>query len=110
MDLETRLTELRQLAKDFGKWEGKRVYLEAYKHSKRCMLMKGAECEGYKTIAAQEREAYASEEYVQILTALQTATEEAQRLRWELSIAQDGLRAWQTEQANKRAERRAYGA
>lgn len=110
MDLETRLTQLRQLAKDYGKWEGRRVFLHEFRKSKKAMMMKAAECEGYKTAAAQEREAYASEEYIQVITALQTATEEAQRLRWELSIAADGLRAWQTEQANKRAERRAYGA
>lgn len=110
MDLETRLVELRQLAKDFGKWEGKRVYLHEFRKSKKAMMMKAAECEGHKTSVSQEREAYASEEYQQVITALQTATEEAQRLRWELEIAREGIRAWQTESANKRAERRAYGA
>ena len=110
MILEQRLSELRQLAKDYGKWESKRVYLHEFRKSKKAMMMKAAECQGIKTTAAQEREAYASEEYQQVLVALETATNEAQRLRWELEIAREGIRAWQTESANKRAERRAYGA
>ena len=110
MNLETRLTELRNLAAEYGKWESKRVYLMEFRKSKKAILMRHAEMDGQKTAAAQERDAYASEEYVDLLKGLEVATEQAVKLKWELVIAQEGIRAWQTLEANKRAERKGYGA
>jgi len=110
MDLETRLEALRANAREYGKWESKRVYLSEFRHSCKALQMKAAEVDGVKTAAAQEREAYASKDYRDLLKALETATQEAVRLRWELEIAREGIRAWQTVRADQRAERKAYGA
>lgn len=107
--IETRLQELRDIAKKFAKAEADRHYLEEFKKSKLSILMKAFEVEGIKTAAGQEREARAHPDYITLLQGLRTATEEAERLFWELQIARTGAGLWQTQQANQRAERRGYG-
>lgn len=107
--IEQRLHELRGIASKYAKAEAQRAYLEEFKKSKLSMLMKAFEVEGIKTAAGQEREARAHGDYVELLEGLRTATEEAEKLYWELQIARMGAGLWQTEQANQRAERRAYG-
>lgn len=105
--LEKRLTELRQLADQYAKAEADRTYLENFKHSKLALLMK--EFEGrYSTVAAQEREARAHPEYLQLLDGLREATEIAERCRWHLKIAERGSSLYQTAEATKRAEIQAY--
>lgn len=105
--LERRLQELRDLADEFAEAESKRVYLEAFKHSKLAILMK--EFEGrYSTVAAQEREARAHPEYLELLEGLREATHIAERARWHLRIAERGSSLYQTQEATKRAELQAY--
>ena len=108
--IEKRLHELRELAAKYAKAEAQRVYIEEFKKSKLAQLMKSAEARGHATAAAQEREARASDQYVELLNGLQVATEEAERSRWELKIAEMGAELWRTQQASLRAERRGYGA
>ena len=72
-------------------------------------MMKLAELEGHKTTAAQEREARAHPEYLALLEGLKVATEQSEKLRWQLEVAKLGVGVWQTLNANERAERRAYG-
>lgn len=107
---EARLSELRRLADEFSVAYADRAHLDEFKKSKLAILMKRAEAEGHKTTAAQEREARADTEYVELLSNLRTATEISERLRWQLEIAKLGVAVWQTKQANERAERRGYGA
>ena len=107
--IETRLDELRKLAKEFAEAQAQRDYLDEFKKSKLSMLMKRFESD-YPTAAAQEREARAHQEYIDLLTGLKAATERAEFARWSLKIAEMGAGLWQTKQANMRAERRAYGA
>ena len=107
---EQRLAELRQMSEEYAKAYSERNYLEEYKKSKLALLMKQAELDGHKTAAAQEREARADAEYIALLENLKTATEQSERLRWHLEVAKLGVAVYQTQQANERAERRAYGA
>lgn len=107
---EQRLAELRQMSTDFAKAYSERNYLEEMKKSKLAILMKKAEMDGHKTAAAQEREARADAEYLALLLGLKEATEVSERLRWHLEVAKLGVAVWQTQNANERAERRAYGA
>jgi hypothetical protein len=109
MSIETRLNELRELAKTYAKAQSQRVYLEEFKKSRLAQLMKRYESQ-YPTAAAQEREARADPQYIELLDGLRVATEEAERARWELKIAEWGVDLWRTKQANDRAERRGYGA
>lgn len=108
--IEARLHELRTMSESFAKAYAERTHLEEMKKSTLAILMKAAELEGHKTTAAQEREARAHPEYLALLNGLRVATEESERLRWQLEVAKLGVGVWQTLNANERAERRAYGA
>lgn len=110
MEIEVRLEELRQKSRQYAKDYAQVGYLEEFKKSKLAILMKQAETRGFTTSASQEREARADKDYIALLDGLQVATERAEALRWELRISEMGLEVWRTMQANKRAERSAYGA
>jgi hypothetical protein len=107
--IEARLHELRSMAEQFASAYAERSHLEEMKKSKLAILMKQAEVEGHKTTAAQEREARAHEDYIALLEGLKVATEQSEKLRWQLEVAKLGVAVWQTQQANERIERRAYG-
>ncbi len=91
-------------AKDFAKAKAKRVYLEEFRKSKKAILMKQSM---EAAIGAQEREAYAHGEYVELLNGLKEAVEIEEKLRWDLIAAQARVEIWRTEQANNRAEGKA---
>jgi hypothetical protein len=107
---EERLAELRQMSDEFATAYAERIWLEEFRKSKLAILMKKAEVAGYSSAAAQDREARADKEYLDLLLNLKTATEKSERLRWHLEVAKLGVAVWQTQNANERAERRAYGA
>ena len=108
--VEQRMHELRVLASKYAKAQAERIYLEQFRQSKKAQLMKQAESLGTTAVGAQERDAYAHPDYVELLEGLRVATEEAERLRWELEISRMRIDLWRTQQATERAERRGYGA
>lgn len=108
--IEKRLQEIRDVAGQFAKAKGERVRLEEYRKTKKALLMRQAEQDGAKSAAAQEREAYANDEYLEVINGLAAATEEEERLRWYLKSCEWHLETWRTQQANQRAERSRYGA
>jgi hypothetical protein len=91
-------------AKHFAKAKAERVYMEEYRKSLKAILMKRSM---ENAIGAQEREAYAHDEYVALLKGLQEAIEIEEKLRWDLIGAQARVEIWRTEQANNRAEGKA---
>lgn len=107
--IERRMEELRQLATKYAKFQAQRLYLEEFKKSKLALLMKSAEKSGHSTSAAQEREARAHHEYLELLEGLRDATESAEDARWQLEIAKIGADLYRTKQANMRAEMKGYG-
>jgi hypothetical protein len=81
-----------------------RIYTEEFRKSKKAMLMK----ESLETaIGAQEREAYAHPEYVELLKDLQKHVTDEETLRWKLTAAQARIEIYRTQQANLRAEGKA---
>lgn len=104
------MQELRKMADDHAEAQAQREYLSEFRKSKKAILMKDAEVDGFKTTASQEREAYAHADYLELLQGLKVATEKAVRLRWRLDIAKAGIELYRTQQANQRAERKGYGA
>lgn len=108
--IEARLQELRDMAEKFATAYAERNYLEEMKKSRLAVLMKQAEVEGHKTTAAQEREARCHADYLALLDGLKVATEQSEKLRWQLEVAKLGVAVWQTQQANERIERKSYGA
>lgn len=97
---------IRDQAPIYAKAKAARVYLENFRKSKKAILMRAAELEGHKTAAIQEREACANPEYIEVLEALQVATEEEERLRWMIVAAEAKIEAWRTIEATRRAEAR----
>lgn len=87
--------------KIFAKAKAKRVYLEEYRKSLKAILMKRSM---ETAIGAQEREAYAHQEMLELLNGLRAAVEMEEKLRWDLIGAQARVEIWRTEQANNRAE------
>lgn len=88
-------------AKKFAQAKADRIYMEEYRKSLKSILMKRSLEEA---IGAQEREAYAHEEYVALLQGLREAVETEEKLRWDLIAAQARVEIWRSEQANLRTE------
>lgn len=91
-------------AKKFAKAKAERIYLEEYRKSLKSILMKRSLEE---SLGAQEREAYAHEEYRKLLRGLKEAVEIEEKLRWDLIAAQARVEIWRSEQANLRVEGKA---
>jgi hypothetical protein len=108
--VEKRMQQLRETVKLYAKAKADYEYLEDFKKSKIAILMKEAEKAGYATAAAQEREARANPEYLQVLEGLRVANEEAERLKRELWLAELGSEIWRTMESSRRAEMKGYGS
>ena len=83
----------------YAKAKGQLAQLEVYKNSLKAIMMKKS---GEQTIGAQEREAYASEEYVNLGHAIGQATEQVEDMKFALEAAKMRVQVWQTESANNR--------
>ena len=83
----------------YAKAKGELAQLEAFKHSLKAIKM--AQADG-ASIAAKEMEAYRSIEYQELCKAIGLATEQAEKLKWQLEAAKMRFEAWRTEQANNR--------
>jgi hypothetical protein len=86
----------------FAKSKSDRVYIEEYRKSKKALLMQQASVNGVQTLAAQERDAYADEEYQALLKGLAAAVEQEETLKWQLTAAQMRADIWRSENANNR--------
>jgi hypothetical protein len=101
---EKKRNEMIQKAADFAKYKAQRTALEHYRKVLKARLMKKAMASGIKTGQAQEREAYSSPEYEQIIEAIEVATEQETRLYWELNLFQTEVNVWRTEEASRRRD------
>lgn len=93
----------------FAEAKAHRVYLEEFRKSQKAILMKAALADGRaKSSAAAEMEAYADEEYTELLRGLEAATECEEKLRWGLVSAQARIDVWRSmEASNRRMDRAA---
>ena len=91
----------------FAEAKAQRIYLEEFRKSKKAMLMKDSLKSGVEAANAQEREAYADPEMVDLLKGLQAAVEIEEKLKWDITAAELRVEIWRTEQANNRAEGKA---
>jgi hypothetical protein len=105
-DVEDALDFLRKNALKAGKARAERIYLEEFRKSKKALLMKqamvGHNGPSELPVSAQEREAYASEEYQKFLLGLQAAVQADEEARFSVLAAQAIIDAWRTQQANER--------
>ena len=86
-------------APEYAKAKGQLAQLETYKSSLKAIMMKKS---NEQSLGGQEREAYASQEYQNLAEAIGKATEDAEKLKWQLEAAKMRFQAWQTESANNR--------
>ena len=89
---------------EYAKAKSDRIYCEEYRKSLKSMLMKDALAAGHNAANAQEREAYASDEYIRHLKALREAVEIEENLRWLLIAAEARIEVWRSQEASKRSE------
>lgn len=82
-----------------AKARAEREYVSEFRKSLKARLMIES---GQESVAAQEREAYASSEYQKHLLALREAIERDERMRWLHTAAEARIDAWRTQQANLR--------
>ena len=88
----------------FAKAKAERTYIEHFRKSLKGILMKRSM---ENAIGAQEREAYAHPEMVELLNGLKAAVEIEEKLKWDITAAELRVEIWRTEQANNRAEGKA---
>lgn len=101
MSAETAVEFILKNAKRFAKAKSERIYLEEYRKSLKAILMKKSE---HKVMAAQERDAYADPEYLNLLDGLREAVEIEETIRWQMVAAQAKIELYRTESANARSE------
>lgn len=109
-DIERILQEYRSKTGDYAKARARRTYIEEFKKSKLALLMRQADRDGFKSVASQEREAEASDEYIELLKALEVAVEAEERLRYDLRSLEMQAEVWRTLRADERFEKKSYGA
>jgi hypothetical protein len=100
-EIERALHWLVNNATPAAKARANRIYMDEYRKHLKARLMKACNEE---TAAAQEREAYASQEYVDHLKVLREAVMEDERYRWLTVAAEAKIECWRSEQANARAQ------
>lgn len=88
-------------AKRFAQAKADRIYLEEYRKSLKAFLMKQSM---EMAIGAQERDAYAHPDYVELLQGLKAAVETEEKLRWDLIAAQARVEVWRSQEATNRME------
>ena len=104
---QSAVEELWKNAPAHARAKAERIYLEEFRKSKKALLMRDAEIAGHKAIAAQEREAYANPDYVQLLESLRDAVEREELARWRMVSCQAAVEVWRSQEASARATDRA---
>lgn len=89
-------------ASEYAQAKANRIYCEEYRKSLKSLLMKDALNDGHNAANAQEREAYASDEYIRHLKALREAVEAEENLRWMLIAAEARISVWRSQEASNR--------
>lgn len=102
---EKALTTLHKLGPKYAEAKATRVHIEESLRSIKAVQMAAS---GETTAAAQERVAYASQEYKTALDGLRVAVEEEETLRWRLRTAELAIDVWRSMNAsNRRMDRSA---
>jgi hypothetical protein len=90
---------LYEFAPEYAKAKGELAELEAYKSSLKAIMMKKS---NENSIGAQEREAYASQEYQDLCKAIGAATYKTEMWKYRLEAAKLRFEAWRTQEASNR--------
>jgi len=99
-DAEKALDYIKNNAHQYAKAKAERTYLEQFLKSKKAILMASSQA---TTSAGQERDAYAHQDYIDLLEALKTAVETEETLKWKLTAAEIQIDIYRTQESSKRA-------
>ena len=99
-DVEKAVDWLRDNADSCAKARATIIYLEEYRKSLKALLMSKYPD---MSVSAQEREAYAHQDYQSHLKLMQQAIYEDERMKFFRASAEVKIEAWRTQQANIRA-------
>jgi len=88
-----------KIAPLYAKAKAERVYVENFLRSKKSILMKQS---GEQSINAQERDAYANHEYLDLLEGLKEAVFSEETLRWKLIASEAAIEVWRSQESSNR--------
>lgn len=106
-EVELAVEWLRDNARPAAKAKAERIYMEEFRKSLEAELMQEAP-EVNRSDKARESWARSHPRYVAHLQAIRAAVESDEAMRWLMVAAQAKIEAWRTQNANLRAEGRAY--
>ena len=101
------LNWIRDNAEKLANAKAERAYIEQFIKSKKAMLMQQVS-ENSPTLAAQEREALAHPEYLELLKAHKEAVFIEEKVKALMTAAQNQIEIWRTLESTKRAELKAF--
>lgn len=104
-EIEAAVEFLRENARTAAQAKANRIYMEEFRKVVKAQIMRERES---LALGAQERDAYSDERYATHLEALKSAVEQDEFYRWKMVAAEAKIEAWRTQQANARAEGKAY--
>jgi hypothetical protein len=104
IDPQAAMEQLWKLAPLHARAKAERIYLEEYRKTLKATLMQTC---GGGSMAQQERDAYAHEDYIKHLAGLRAAVETEEALRWRMVAAQTAVDVWRSQNASNRAIDRA---
>lgn len=100
-DVQAALDYLRYKAKEAAEAKAHRLYMVEYRKTMKANVM---QMHLDKPLAAQEREAYRSKEYIAHLDALKAAIQDDVFHEWKRVASEATIEAWRTQNANRRGE------
>jgi hypothetical protein len=104
-DVDKAVEYLRTNARSAAQARANRIYMEEYRKVVKAQIMR--ENTGLP-LGAQEVVACSDARYMQHLQAVKEAVEKDEYNRWMMVAAEAKIEAWRTQQANQRAEAKAY--
>lgn len=91
-----------QFASEYAKAKSNRIGLELKLKTVKAILMKESFNEGVTQVAAQERDALASPEYVSLIDELMVAVKDEETLKFQLESSRLHIDVWRTREASER--------
>lgn len=104
-EIEKAVEYLRVNARPAAQAKANRIYMEEYRKVVKAQIQREAIAD---SLGAQESRAYSDPRYKQHLEAMKEAIEKDEYNKWMMTAAEAKIEAWRTQQANARAEGKAY--
>ena len=108
MNPEEHANFIAQNAHRYASAKSDRICKELSIKSAKAILMKRSALDGFTQIAAQEREAMADQEYIDLIKALQASIKAEETLKYEIEASRLLIDIWRTREASERLGIRAH--